>query len=165
MKAESGIYFIMGVSGCGKSTLGRALADRLELPFFDADDFHPPANIQKMSAGLPLEDADREQWLRTLNQQAQKYKGKGAVIACSALKETYRKLLETNLGGTAIWVYLHGSYSEIRARIDNRGSHFMPASLLKSQFEALQPPAYGIHVPISLSVPEAVSRVLQADPL
>ena len=91
MVTKERIYIIMGVSGCGKSTLGRALAERLELPFFDGDDFHPPENIEKMSGGLPLDDSDREGWLSRLNELSLQHKSKGAVIACSALKERYRK--------------------------------------------------------------------------
>ncbi|WP_424507002.1 gluconokinase, partial [Robiginitalea sp.] len=85
---------IMGVSGCGKSTLGVALAKYLDIPFFDGDDYHPSENIQKMTEGVPLEDSDREPWLTRLNQIAREHQGAGAVIACSALKESYRQLLQ-----------------------------------------------------------------------
>lgn len=162
MKAENGIYIIMGVSGCGKSTLGMALARQLQLPFFDGDDFHPPGNIQKMSDGVPLDDADRAGWLNRLNQHAIKYKGKGAVIACSALKESYRSHLETGLEGNVQWIYLYGSYQTILERISGRTSHYMPSSLLKSQFETLEPPSYGIHIPVRITVDQAVSKILDS---
>ena len=88
MPVEKDVFIIMGVSGCGKSTLGIALAKYLDIPFFDGDDFHPPKNIQKMSQGVPLEDSDREPWLTRLNKVATQHQGQGAVIACSALKES-----------------------------------------------------------------------------
>jgi carbohydrate kinase (thermoresistant glucokinase family) len=162
MKAEQGVFIVMGVSGCGKSTLGKALAERLRLPFFDGDDFHPPENIQKMADGVPLDDSDRAGWLKSLNQLALQHKGKGAVIACSALKEAYRKLLEMGLAGDITWIYLYGNYQDILQRMSLRESHYMPSSLLKSQFKALEPPAYGVHIPISLSTADAVSKILES---
>ncbi len=159
MVTKERIYIIMGVSGCGKSTLGRALAERLELPFFDGDDFHPPENIEKMSGGLPLDDSDREGWLSRLNELSLQHKSKGAVIACSALKERYRKRLGAGLEGSITWVYLHGNYQTILERIRGRESHFMPSALLKSQFETLEPPQYGLHIPVSLPVAAAVLKI------
>ena len=94
---ESLIYIVMGVSGCGKSTIGKLLATKLKVPFFDGDDFHPEANVQKMASGLPLNDKDRKGWLQKLNKIANEHKPSGAVIACSALKETYRSELKKNL--------------------------------------------------------------------
>ncbi len=152
----------MGVSGSGKTTLGKALAGRLDLSFFDGDAYHPEENIRKMAAGIPLNDQDREGWLQRLNQLALEYLGRGAVIACSALKERYREQLGEGLGKNAVWIYLHGSFSEIEARLKKRQGHYMPASLLRSQFETLEPPAYGIPVPVALTVEEAVQRVFDA---
>jgi carbohydrate kinase (thermoresistant glucokinase family) len=162
MEAEGAIFFVMGVSGCGKTTLGRALAGHLGLPFFDGDAYHPVENIRKMEAGIPLADEDREGWLARLNQLALDHQDRGAVIACSALKERYRKRLGSGLGTKAIWIYLQGGFGEIQARLEKRQGHYMPASLLQSQFEALEPPPYGIHVPVSLSVKDAVCRVVDA---
>lgn len=159
MPVEKNIFIIMGVSGCGKSTLGVALGKYLDIPFFDGDDFHPPGNIQKMSQGVPLEDSDREPWLAHLNKVALKHKGKGAVIACSALKESYRELLQNGLEKNITWVYLYGTYEELLERVSGRSSHFMPSALLQSQFDALQPPPYGIHIPVSLSVDEAITKI------
>jgi len=152
---------IMGVSGCGKSTLGTALAKYLDIPFFDGDDFHPPENIQKMTEGVPLEDSDREPWLLRLNQIAVKHEDKGAVIACSALKESYRQLLQKGLEKNVLWVYLYGSYPELVERVSKRVSHFMPSTLLLSQFDTLQPPSYGIHIHVSLSIEQAISRITE----
>jgi carbohydrate kinase (thermoresistant glucokinase family) len=159
MPAEGRIFIVMGVSGCGKSTLGRALAENLQLPFFDGDDFHPPENIQKMSRGIPLEDSDREQWLKRLNQIGIEHKGKGAVIACSALKEVYRRVLQKGIDEQVVWIYLYGTYQELLKRVNNRTSHFMPSALLRSQFDTLETPKYGTHIPVTLSVDKAVLRI------
>ena len=107
------IFYVMGVSGCGKSTIGKMLAQELEIPFFDGDDYHPEANIEKMKSGRPLNDEDRKGWLLRLNTLAQSQKEKGAVIACSALKEAYRVLLNKGLKNEVCWVYLEGSYATI----------------------------------------------------
>ena len=155
------IYFVMGVSGCGKTTLGQKLAGRLGIPFFDGDDFHPPENIRKMAGGTPLEDADRKSWLLRLNELALSHRDTGAVIACSALKETYRELLGKGLQGKVRWIYLHGSYEQLYSRMKKRPGHFMPANLLKSQFETLEPPVYGIHIPVSLRPQQALDRILE----
>jgi carbohydrate kinase (thermoresistant glucokinase family) len=154
------IYYVMGVSGSGKTTLGQELARHLGIPFLDGDDFHPAENLQKMAAGTPLEDADRLGWLLRLNQLAKSHKGTGAVIACSALKEKYRELLQSGLQGEVRWIYLLGSYEQIHDRMQKRKGHFMPAGLLRSQFETLEPPSYGIHVPVTLSPGDAVQRIL-----
>lgn len=161
MKPERPLYFVMGVSGSGKTTLGKQLSEKLNLAFFDGDDYHPPENIKKMSEGKPLDDADREGWLLRLNALAKDQLGKGAVIACSALKEKYRNLLSQGLRDTEIWVYLVGSFKEIDHRIMQRKGHFMPSSLLKSQFRELEAPSYGIHIPVSLTTSQAVERILR----
>ena len=154
------IYFVMGVSGSGKTTLGQALAGHLGIPFFDGDDFHPPENIQKMAGGVPLTDADRRGWLVRLNELALCHTSTGAVIACSALKERYREILVTGLQAEIRWIYLHGSHEQIYDRMQKRQGHFMPADLLRSQFEALEPPSYGIHIPVELGPEEAVELIL-----
>lgn len=156
------VYVIMGVSASGKTTLGQALAKELGVAFFDGDDFHLPANIEKMAAGQPLNDEDREEWLGRLNEVARKHRHSGAVVACSALKERYRERLSNGLEGALVWVVLTGSFDEIRERIESRKGHFMPPALLRSQFNALEIPAYGIHLPVNLSVAEMLERIREA---
>ena len=157
---KSLIYIIMGVSGCGKSTIGKLLANRLKIPFFDGDDFHPEANVLKMANGLPLNDKDRKGWLQKLNKLAIEHKPTGAIIACSALKETYRSQLKQNLGKQMVFVYLKGTFEEIHARLKERQGHYMPIELLKSQFETLEPPTDAIQVSINHSPNEIVSGIL-----
>ena len=158
------IYYVMGVSGCGKTTLGQNLARQLGIPFFDGDDFHPQENIRKMAGGAPLEDDDRQGWLLRLNELARRHKDTGAIIACSALKEAYREVLGRGLEDHLQWIYIHGSYEEIHDRMAKRAGHFMPASLLRSQFETLEPPGYGIHIPVALSPQQALKKVLRETP-
>ena len=129
---------VMGVSGSGKSTIGAKLAQALGLPFGDADDFHPPANVQKMSAGTPLTDADRWPWLDALGAWLAVQKG-GGVIACSALKRAYRDRLRLAVPGLRI-LHLSGAAEMIAARQAARENHFMPASLMASQFATLEAP-------------------------
>ena len=146
----------MGVSGCGKSTVGQLLAARLGCPFLDADEFHPPQNVAKMAAGTPLTDADRQPWLELLNG---KLRGLGnAVLACSALKESYRQILSQGLSGCR-FVHLCGSIDLIRARLDKRRHRYMPASLLESQFATLEPPRDAIEVNISEDAPQCVEAI------
>ena len=135
----------MGVSGSGKSTVGALLAQRLGVEFLDADEFHPPENVVKMAAGLPLDDADRRPWLERLN--AELRKRKGAVLACSALKESYRKILAHGID--CRFAHLRGSIELIRSRMQERKHRYMPASLLESQFAALEAPARAIEVDIA----------------
>jgi carbohydrate kinase (thermoresistant glucokinase family) len=139
------IVVVMGVSGCGKSTIGSLLAQRLGFPFLDADEFHPPGNVAKMAAGTPLTDDDRWPWLARLNQEL---RDKGdAVLACSALKESYRQCLSQLLDDCR-FVHLRGGLELIRSRLADRKHRYMPASLLESQFAALEPPADAIEVDI-----------------
>ncbi|WP_430966243.1 gluconokinase [Spongiimicrobium sp. 2-473A-2-J] len=154
------IFFVMGVSGCGKSTIGKLLAKTLSIPFYDGDDYHPETNIAKMSAGEPLNDQDRAGWLRTLNRLARENAATGAVIACSALKVSYRDLLKEGMETQTKWVYLEGSFAEILARHRNRKDHFMPTDLLQSQFDILEPPTDAPGISISKSPQEIVSEVL-----
>ncbi len=143
------ILYIMGVSGSGKSTIGNKLSEALQLPFFDGDDFHPDANIQKMSAGSPLNETDRKPWLKLLNKLAIKeLQNKGAVIACSALKESYREVLSNKIESEVKWIFLDGDIALILNRLKNRSSHFMPASLLQSQFDSLERPKSAITISI-----------------
>ncbi|MFJ6138988.1 gluconokinase [Kitasatospora sp. NPDC092286] len=131
---------VMGVSGVGKTTLARLLADRLGLPYAEADDFHPPANIAKMSAGIPLDDEDRAPWLRALGtwlgERADA--GTGGVVTCSALKHRYRDTLRAACPG-AFFLHLSGGHELVEDRLAHRTGHFMPPSLLDSQYAALEP--------------------------
>jgi len=154
------IIFIFGVSGSGKTTIGRLLSNQLNLPFFDADDFHPASNIAKMKSGHPLNDDDRKGWLETLNELArQKLNKNGAIISCSALKESYRELLCKGIKDNTQWVYLKGSKGLILARMESRPNHFMPKELLDSQFDALETPDYGIHISIESSPRQIVNQL------
>lgn len=150
----------MGVSGTGKSTIGKMLAKTLKIPFFDGDDFHPEANVKKMSAGKPLNDGDRQGWLEKLNALAKEHQSKGAIIACSALKQNYRTLLQNNLKGTMRFVYLEGSFELIKSRLEDRKGHFMPLALLKSQFDALEAPIDAIKIPITLAPDKIVKQIV-----
>jgi gluconokinase len=128
---------VMGVSGSGKSTVGAALAQRLRVPFADADDFHPPANIAKMTAGHPLDDDDRRPWLEAIGDWLAEHSG-GGVMSCSALKRTYRDQLRGHCPQVE-FLHLAGTPDVIGRRQASRPGHFMPASLLQSQFDTLEP--------------------------
>jgi carbohydrate kinase (thermoresistant glucokinase family) len=130
----------MGVSGVGKTTVGRRLAERLDAVFLEGDRFHPPANVEKMSAGTPLTDEDREPWLRALAAEAERViaSGGNTVIACSALKRAYRRILTERVAMR--FVHLTGDPALIKARLDARVGHYMPPALLPSQLAALEPP-------------------------
>jgi carbohydrate kinase (thermoresistant glucokinase family) len=153
------IVLVMGVSGSGKNTIGEPLAERLGCKFIDGDDYHPPENVKKMAAGVPLQDEDRWPWLDRLN--AVLKKEKQAVIACSALKEAYRRRLLAGLLEYRI-VHLRGSFELIRSRVEARKHRYMPASLLQSQFDALEPPKGAIEVDISRDVAASVDAILRA---
>ena len=153
------IYVVMGVSGCGKTTIGRMLAAELGLPFYDADDFHSQQNIDKMRQGIPLSDKDRTLWLQKLSESIQDWENAGgAVLACSALKETYRAALKTVK--SICWIYLDGSRQTILQRVSARQHHYMPPALLDSQLEALEKPAYGLHVNIALPPDQIIEEIM-----
>ncbi|MDP3842277.1 MAG: gluconokinase [Oxalobacteraceae bacterium] len=132
----------MGVSGCGKSEIGRRLAHRLGLAYVEGDDDHPAANVAKMAAGTPLDDADRQDWLLILQARirAARERGIGLVLSCSALKRRYRDLLREG-DPALLFVHLDGARELIAARMQARGEHFMPLALLDSQLRDLEPPA------------------------
>ena len=155
------IIYIMGVSGSGKTTVGEKLAARIGLPFFDGDDFHSPANKEKMNKGVPLTDEDRKDWLQQMNQTAREQaKQAGGVFACSALKEKYRAILSSGITIPLYWVLLQGSFELIKKRMDERKDHFMPASLLSSQFDALEIPRNCIVIDISTSPDKIVEMIV-----
>jgi gluconokinase len=154
------IIILMGVSGSGKTTIGRLLAQGLSWPFSDGDDFHPQANIDKMKTGIPLTDDDRDVWLATLRQHIDTlvHGHRSAVLACSALKQKYRD----RLGGDqpeVRFVYLKGDYELIRRRLLARRGHFMPAGLLKSQFQTLEEPADAPAIDIAQTPEAAVEQI------
>jgi carbohydrate kinase (thermoresistant glucokinase family) len=150
---------IMGVSGCGKTTIGKALANQLGLPFFDADDFHPQSNIDKMKQGTPLTDHDRMPWLSLLADNIKTWDELGgAVLACSALKESYRNTL-ASLSKNMTWIYLKGSFEVIQSRLEQRNMHYMKSGLLQTQFDALEEPDYGIHISIENHPKQIISAV------
>lgn len=158
--ANGPVYFIMGVSGCGKSTVGKLLAEARSLPFFDGDNFHPEANVRKMAAGQPLNDFDRKEWLLSLNTLAKDHQLNGAVIVCSALKASYRELLSRDIEDKVSWVLLDGSFQEILHRLKKRKGHFMPISLLESQFETLERPQAAIIISIHARPEEIVQEII-----
>lgn len=152
---------VMGVSGCGKSTLGAALAEHLHLPLIEGDDFHPPANVEKMRAGTPLTDADRAGWLDTLGHAMADADG-GAVLTCSALKRDYRERLRRAVPGLR-FVFLALERDEAERRVAARASHHIfPASLVASQFATLESPVGEpgvIDVPATAAMDRSVAAV------
>jgi gluconokinase len=154
----------MGVSGCGKSSVGEALAPRLGIPYVDGDDLHPPENVAKMRAGTPLTDDDRWPWLDrvagVLRDSAP------VIVGCSALKRAYRDRIRAGAGDAVTFVHLAGDRALIAARMGSRTGHYMPPSLLDSQFAALEPPGpdeaitLDIALPLPLLVDEVARRIL-----
>lgn len=157
------VVVLMGVAGSGKTTIGRQLAAELGWKFADADDFHPPANVAKMSAGIPLDDTDRAPWLAAIrlyiDQRVQQ--GESAVVTCSALRERHRAVLLGDPANVRL-VYLRGSRELLWARISARKGHFMKASMLDSQLATLEEPANALVVDIGPTPAEIVAQVRQA---
>ena len=162
MSQTKPVLIVMGVSGAGKSTIGKALAARLGWGFQEGDDLHPPANIAKMSAGIPLTDADRAPWLAAVGGWIDERiaQGDGGVITCSALKAAYRQTL-TEGRPAARLVYLEGSKALIAKRVAARSDHFMPASLVDSQFADLEPPSPAER-PITVSIEQPIADQVAA---
>jgi len=155
------MIIIMGVSGCGKTTIGKLLALETGLPFYDADDFHPEENIIKMKANKSLTDEDRLPWLNTLASKIKEWESsEGAILACSALKESYRKLLSSKTNNIN-WIHLFGSFQLIKSRLEQRQNHYMKSDLLVSQFETLEEPNYGLHLNIEQSESNIVKEILK----
>jgi len=152
----------MGVSGCGKSTVGELLAQKLSIPFYDADDFHPANNIAKMAVGTPLTDDDRKPWLVLLADQIHLWQNQsGAVLACSALKQSYRDILISRSPDSVRFVYLKGDQELLASRLAERSSHFMPSSLLKSQLDTLEFPVNALTVDIKHPLEAIISAILK----
>lgn len=154
----SEVIVLMGVSGSGKTTVGRLLAHALGVQFMDADDYHPIENKQKMQAGIALDDVDRLPWLRRLNTLCLEHRGGKMVLACSALKESYRQILEEN--NPIKWVFLNGNFDQILKRLESRSGHYMPPSLLSSQFNDLEPPKEALIVDINQTPERQVKHIL-----
>lgn len=159
-RGRSSILVIMGVSGSGKTTIGQLLSAELICSFIDGDDFHPPVNIKKMSSGEALTDEDRWPWLEILTDKIQQYiqQEQSMVLACSALKKSYREILcvEREL---VQFIYLKGNYATIVRRMQSRENHFMTKSLLQSQFATLEEPEDAIVVDISPSPSEILKSI------
>ena len=164
-RGKQSIFVIMGVSGAGKTTIGQLLSTELICSFIDGDDFHPPVNIKKMSSGEALTDADRWPWLEILADKIQEHiqQEQSMVLACSALKKSYREILCVNRK-LVQFIYLKGNYATILRRIHSRENHFMTKSLLQSQFATLEEPEDAIVVDISpppLEILKSIRELLQ----
>jgi len=156
------IVVLMGVCGCGKSTVGRALAKDLGWAYLDADDLHPPGNVEKMASGVPLTDEDRWPWYDRIVAELRRLtaSGRHVVLACSALKQAYRDRLAR--AGDLRVAYLKGDAAAIEPRIASRKGHFMPASLLASQFATLEEPVDAIVVDVTQPIAAQVATIARA---
>jgi gluconokinase len=157
------VIVLMGVSGSGKTTVGERLAEALGGQFFEGDAYHPPANVEKMHAGTPLDDADREPWLAILSREIGHWLDEGttAILACSALKQSYRDVLKAGRAGVH-FVHLDGDEALIRRRLGQRQGHYMPPSLLASQLATLESPGDALTIDIGQSPAAIVAHVLEA---
>lgn len=160
MTVRQMIYIVMGVAGSGKTTIGRLLADRLGWQFIEGDDYHPPENVARMASGKPLDDGDRAAWLKSLTAQIRTILagGENAVLACSALKERYRQLLQVDPDQVR-FIYLKGRYEDILTRLEHRHGHYMKPEMLRSQFASLEEPAGALVVDINLP-PEKIVQII-----
>jgi len=156
------VIIIIGVSGSGKTTIGRLLSGELGWQYYEGDNFHPPANIEKLKNGVPLDDADRKPWLESLRDLIRNCleQGDSAVVACSALKQRYRDFLLVD--ERVILIYLKGDYELIRERLSKRRGHFLNPNLLDSQFAALEEPKTAMQVDVSVSPAEIVKSIRSA---
>ena len=156
------IIVIMGVSGCGKTTVGRLIADRIVGAFYDADDFHPPENIAKMSRGVPLDDTNRLPWLEKLRDEVMANE-ETSVLACSALRRSYRETLGLD-GPDVATVFLHGDEAVLEERLSARAGHYMKPQMLASQLDALEEPgeSEARRFPITLPPEEIVEGIIRA---
>ena len=154
------VILIMGVSGCGKTTIGAGVARALKVPFLDGDDLHSQVSISKMNKGIPLTDEDREPWLKRVAEKMGEMEG-GGVVACSALKERYRRVLTGDSSFPVLLVYLKGKRETLCRRLRQRKSHFMPPDLLDSQLKALEEPENALTLSIDLSPETICKRIIQ----
>ncbi|EGD73397.1 gluconokinase [Salpingoeca rosetta] len=157
------VVVVMGVSGCGKTTVAAHLAQELGCEWVDGDGFHPQSNIAKMRSGTPLTDADRIPWLLNINKYMKRWvaAGKPGVVACSALKKVYRDVLAADIRGQVLFVHLQGPFNLILRRMKQRQGHFMPAALLQSQFDALEPPDPDVEACINLDIVRPSGAIVQ----
>jgi gluconokinase len=157
------VILVMGVAGSGKTTIGQLLAVTLGWGFADADDFHPPANIAKMAAGLPLNDDDRAPWLAKLREYIDGClaRGESTVVTCSALKERYRHILVADPTQVKI-VHLHGARELLWSRITSRVGHFMAPAMLDSQLAVLEPPEHALRIDIAQTPVQIVQQIRDA---
>jgi gluconokinase len=155
------VILVMGTTGAGKTTVGKLIAHRLRWTFLDADDFHPPANIEKMKHGIPLTDADRAPWLANINSRLLQLseEGRNAVLACSALKQTYRDTLSAGLDFRT--VYLRGTYEEMRKHILARRGHFAGESILAGQFADLEEPTDALTLDVAGTPDEIAKQAIE----
>jgi len=151
----------MGVSGCGKTTTGTLLSIETGIKFIDADFYHSKKNKTKMKKGIPLDDLDRSFWLNKINSELINYSKKSLILACSALKEEYRVELIKGIKQKVHWFFLNGDFKLINKRLENRKNHFMSNKLLKSQFDILEIPNYGIKINISKKREDIIKKILK----
>jgi gluconokinase len=156
------IIILMGPTGVGKTTVGEMLGRELGWEFADADRFHSPANVEKMSKGIALTDADRAPWLESLRSKIQDWiaAGQNGILACSALKKSYREIL--NVGPEVKWVYLKGTFAEIAKRVAERKGHYAKVSLVASQFEALEEPTDALDIDVNQTPEEIAAEIRKA---
>ena len=155
------VIVIMGVSGCGKTTVGRRVAEVLRVSFLDGDDFHPASNILRMKKGIALTDDDRGPWLKRVAEEMAKMAGQGGgVVACSALKESYRQVLFSDSSTPTLLVYFKGTRGTLYRRLQQRKTHFMPLDLLDSQLNTLEEPEHALTLSIELSPEILCERIV-----
>ena len=152
----------MGVSGTGKTTIGTNLSNKLGCPFYDADDYHPQANINKMAHGHPLTDEDRWPWLERLHQLISNHlnNNQSLILACSALKQSYRNYLQKNHETQTTFIHLQGSFDLIHKRMQQRPGHYMKADMLKSQFDTLELPEHAITISIDQTPQAMIDEIM-----